>query len=61
MAETFMINQLRVKSKSMMKFRKISTGKGDDYTKECLLDYQYLKNHYQLIVVDLFKQKRIRC
>ena len=32
---------------------KISTGKGDDYTTGCLLDYQYLKDHYQLIVVDL--------
>ena len=37
--------------------RKIATGKGDDYTKECLLDYQYYKNHYQLIAVDLSKQK----
>ena len=25
--------------------RKISTGQGDDYTTECLLDYQYFKDH----------------
>ena len=25
--------------------RKISTGKGDDYTAGCLLDYQYFKDH----------------
>ena len=37
--------------------RKITTGKGDGYTTGCLLDYQYFKNHYQLIVVDLSKQK----
>ena len=36
---------------------KIATGKGDDYTIGCLLDYQYFKNHYQLIAVDLSKQK----
>ena len=25
--------------------RKIATGKGDDYTSGCLLDYIYFKNH----------------
>ena len=58
MAETFMINQLMIKSKSMM-IRKISTEKGDDYTKGCLIDYQYFKDHYQLIAVDLSKQKEL--
>ena len=37
--------------------RKIAIGKGDDYTTGCLLDYQYFKDHYQLIAVDLSKQK----
>ena len=31
--------------------RKNSTGNGDDYTTGRLLDYQYFKDHYQLIVV----------
>ena len=39
--------------------RKIATGKGDDYTTGCLLDYRYFKYHYQLIVVDLSKQKEL--
>ena len=39
--------------------RKIATGKRDDYTKECLLDYQYFKDHYQLIALDLYKQKEL--
>ena len=39
--------------------RKNATGKGDDYTTGCLLDYQYFKNHYQLIAVDLSKQKEL--
>ena len=39
--------------------RKIATGKGDDYTAGCLLDYHYFKDHYQLIAVDLSKQKEL--
>ena len=39
--------------------RKIATGKGDHYTTGCLVDYQYVKNHYQLIAVDLSKQKEL--
>ena len=39
--------------------RKIATGQGDGYTTGCLLDYQYFKNHYQLIAVDLSKQKEL--
>ena len=34
-------------------------GKGDDYTTGCLLDYEYFKDHYQLIAVDLSKQKEL--
>ena len=39
--------------------RKIATGKGDDYTTGCLLDYQYFKDNYQLIASDLSKQKEL--
>ena len=39
--------------------RKSATGQGDDYTKGCLLDYQYFKDHYNLIAVDLSKQKEL--
>ena len=39
--------------------RKITTGKGDDCTTGCLLDYQYFKDHYQLIAVDLSRQKEL--
>ena len=39
--------------------RKIATGKGDDYTTGCLLDYQYFKDLYQLNAVDLSKQKEL--
>ena len=39
--------------------RKIATGKGDNYVTGCLLDYDYFKKNYQLIAVDLFKQREL--
>ena len=36
--------------------RKISTGRGDDFTVGCLLDYPYFRKYYKLIAVDLTKQ-----
>ena len=47
---------------SMRKYdeiRKIATGKGDNYATGCLLDYDYFKKNYQLIVVDLSKQREL--
>ena len=37
--------------------RKIATGKVDNYATECLLDFQYFKDHYQLICCNLSQQK----
>ena len=37
--------------------RKLTTGQGEDYTIGCLLDYEYIKNHYRLIAVDLSSKK----
>ena len=39
--------------------RKFVTGQGEDYTKGSLLDYDYIKNHYRLIAVDLSRQKEL--
>ena len=39
--------------------RRIATGQGDDYITGCFLDYQYFRDHYQLISVDLSKQKEL--
>ena len=39
--------------------RKTATGQGDDYTTGCLLNYQYFKDHYNLIAADLSKQKEL--
>ena len=39
--------------------RKIYTGKGDNYTSGCLLDYTYFKKHYKMIAIDLRKQQAL--
>ena len=39
--------------------RKIATGRGDEYTTGCLLDYIYFKNYYKMIAVDLSKQQAL--
>ena len=39
--------------------RKTATRQGDDHTTGCLLDYQYFKDHCQLITIDLSKQKEL--
>ena len=36
-------------SKTYENIRKIATGKGDDYTTCCLLDYPYFKDNYKII------------
>ena len=39
--------------------RKIPTGKGDDYTTGCLLDYPYFKESYKIITTDVSKQEAL--
>ena len=39
--------------------RKISTGKNDDYTTGCLLDYSYFADTYKMVAVDLSKQQAL--
>ena len=39
--------------------RKIAIGRGDDYTTGCLLDYNYFKNYYKMIAIDLSKPEAL--
>ena len=43
--------------KQYEEIRKLTSGQDEDYTTVCLLDYDYIKNYYRLIAVDLGKQK----
>ena len=38
--------------------RKVATGQGDDYSTGCLLDYNYFKNYYEMII-DLVNNKHL--
>ena len=46
-------------SKTYENIRKIATGKVDDYTTGCLLDYPYFKENYKMIAVDLSRQNEL--
>ena len=46
-------------SKTYENIRKIVTGKGDDYTTGCLLDYPYFKENYKMIAIDLSRQNEL--
>ena len=45
-------------SKTYENFRKIATGKGDDYTTDCLFDYPYFKENFKVIAIDLSRQNK---
>ena len=45
--------------KQYEEIKKLTTGQGEDYTSGCLVDYDYIKNHYRLITVDLSRQKEL--
>ena len=47
------------KSKKYDEIRKIEIRQEDDYTTWCLLYYQYFKDQYQLIAVNISKQKEL--
>ena len=46
-------------SKTYENIRKIATGKGDDYTTGCFLDYSYFKENYKMVAIDLSRQNEI--
>ena len=39
--------------------RKVTTGKGDDYTTGCLLDYKFFKNYHLITACNLSLQKEL--
>ena len=59
MERTFTTNPLILIKKRYKKIRKLTAGQGEDYTTGYLLDYEYTKNYYRLIAVDLSRQKEL--
>ena len=46
-------------NKTYENIRRIATGKGDDYTTGCLLDYPYFKENHKMIAIDLSTQEEL--
>ena len=55
----FILIPLNDQIKKYEEVREIAIGQGNDQTTGCLLNYQYFKDHYQLIAVDFSKQKEL--
>ena len=57
MEKTFYYQRIDADIKQYEDVRKLTTGRGDDCSTGCLLYYDFIKNHYRLIAVDLCRQK----
>ena len=55
----FLDQPINSMSKTYENIRKIATGKGDDYTTGCLLDYPYFKENHKMIAIDLSRQNEL--
>ena len=55
----FYDNPIENDTEKYRELKKVMIGKGEDYTTGSLLDYNYFKNHYKLVAVDLSKQKEL--
>ena len=58
-ARNFFDQPVKYKLMTYDDFHKIAIGQGDDYTTVCLLDYNYFKNYYKIITIDLSKQQAL--
>ena len=59
MEKTFLVNPIKDNKVTYENIRKIATGKVDNYTTGCLLDYRYFKDSYKMIAIDLSKQQAL--
>ena len=59
MEKTFFDQPLKSDLITYKNIRKFATGQGDDYATCCLLDYNYFKNDYKMIAIDLSKQQEL--
>ena len=55
----FYFNPIESDTEKYRELKKVMIGKGEDYTTGSLLDYNYFKEHYKLVAVDLPKQKEL--
>ena len=56
---TFFDQVINNMSKTYENITKFATGKGDDYSTGCLLDYPYFKENYKMIAADISRQNEL--
>ena len=59
MDETFFSQPVKTNLRTYDNIRKIATGEEDDCTTGCLPDYNYFKEYYKMIAIDLRKQQML--
>ena len=57
--QNFFDQQVRNNLITYHSIRKVATGKGNDYTTGCLLDYNHFKDYYKMIAIDLSKKQAL--
>ena len=57
--ENFFDQALKDNKVTYENIRKVAIGKRDDYINGCLLDYQYFRDSYKMIAVDLSRQQAL--
>ena len=57
--ENFFDQSIKDNKVTYENIRKIATGKGDNYTTGCLLDYPLINDTYKMITIDLSKQQAL--
>ena len=57
--ENFFDEPIKDNTVTYENIRKVATGKGDNYTTGCLLDYTYFRDNYKMIAVDLRRQQAL--
>ena len=58
-AKIFYDNPIESDIENNRELKKVTIGKGEDYTIESLLDFNYFDKHYKLVAIDLSKQKEL--
>ena len=55
--ENFFDQPIKFDKVTYENIRKITTGKGNNYTTGCLLNYLYFRDKYKMIAIDLSRQQ----
>ena len=57
--QNFLVQSVKNNLITNESIQKIATGQGYDYSTNCLLDYNYFKDYYKMIAIDLRKQQAL--